>query len=482
MSGSFAFVDHFAIDQRSRKQIRSHVMKGKNTASARAGRHCDSPQGDDSDSASKLTLFNFEDVRDTRIFVAHPDARLCSAFSGVHFAYARNDRERALVKQCPWNLPIRPDGCQICPADHNLAVYSNIAPIAYPSEFCKRTTQIESPWFEYVLKDEAYLCGAVAFAVAFSDFASGRKKLSEEYGSYFGRCLSLLKDKLSSAQALETSCVAVVLGLCLLSAAVADFEAVPVHIQGLRKLVAFRGGVETLAEEPNLMEKVQRADLEDALLTGLPPAFPSTLRNVEPRFPILGFSDVRFPSLDSIRNIHTGLADAAQNIQVLTRYLQEVSDGAKLMPGEYHWHITSNWGTLFELSPIAKSGLKHPVAEILHLALVSMMSFLNVHMGIPNPRRYDILTRRIIRVVNKIMAAGSSLSDRIDPMLMNWILHVILATLMRDTSHTWLIAKLKRVREINGFDNWQDAHASAKNYPWVPALHDKHIQAVFSVP
>lgn len=107
MSGSFAFVDNFAIDQRSRKQIRSHVMKGKNTTRARnaTGRRPNRQQVDadseDSASPSEIILHNFADAFHARASVPQPFAQICGAFAGVHFPVAIDDREQLLVRQCP---------------------------------------------------------------------------------------------------------------------------------------------------------------------------------------------------------------------------------------------------------------------------------------------------------------------------------------------------------------------------------------------
>ncbi|KAH8177500.1 fungal specific transcription factor domain-containing protein [Sarocladium implicatum] len=472
MPATFTFVDNFAIDQQSRKQIRSHVMKGKNTAKARAaaGRLAkahkkedvviaassnDAGSSDDADAPLLVVTHNFLPALYPRETAPRPDALVGGALAGVRFALPMNPREQLLVKQ----------------------FYLQVLPIFYPPEFCKRKGEIESPWLDMAFRDESYLFGTVAFASIFSDNASGRKKLSIESRHYLSQCMTLLNRKLSSNEAHDITCIAVILGLAMLACSVNDMEAFHVHVQGLRKLVIFRGGIMTLAHEPNLAEKVLRMDIEDALAMGLPPTFRATLLNVKSQAPIPGFEDVRFPSLDTIRSVHRDLADAAQDIQVLTRYLQKASEGPKLSPGQYHTVIVWRWCALFALSPLDVSDFSNPVAETLYLTLAALLTFLCA----PNPRQYDILTRRVIYIVDKMMATGSSLPNHINPRLMNWVLHVILGSIMRGTSHAWLLPKMRQVREINGFRTWQDALASAKEYPWVPAVQDKHVQNVFTM-
>lgn len=345
----------------------------------------------------------------------------------------------------------------------------------YPPEFCLPLSAIETPWFKYILEDEAYFYGTLAISTACWDIARGKKRLSPEYKAYFSKTLSLLNAKLSKPeQAKDTSTVALIVGLCILASTLGDFASLRVHIEGLRMVVQLRGGIHTLHETPVVMEKVQRADIEDALSNGSTPVFAS--QTIAERLSALpSLSAAEFPSLESIRAIHPGLATAAQEIHLLTRYLGSVADGKRLKPNDYHGHVTYTFSLLLALGPVGAAVFCDPVADLVHLTLAAMMSVLTVQFGIPNGNRYDLLNRRLTWAVDSIMATSPTLETVIDPYLMNWILHVLPASVMREDANPWLLPKLVFLRETIGFDTWNEAHIAAQEYPWVPGFHDKHI-------
>src|SRR5688572_5631648 len=117
----------------------------------------------------------------------------------------------------------------------------------YPAEFCYQQDVIDSPWFSFILVDEAYCYGTLAISIAYWDLARGRKKLSPEYKVYLAKCLSLLNQKLSDTRAGDTSTIALVTGLCILSMTLGDHSLLKIHVEGLRNIIKHRGGIRTLA-------------------------------------------------------------------------------------------------------------------------------------------------------------------------------------------------------------------------------------------
>jgi|SRR5687767_12956817 hypothetical protein len=131
MSASFAFVDNFAIDGRSRREIRSHVMRGKNTTKARASKRRVVPipatkpqvtkpqvtkpqvtkapvaksQKPEDDGATEkrpleLILHNTKGSLTTTALMPQPFRRLQDTFSGITFPVAVDDHKQLLIKQC----------------------------------------------------------------------------------------------------------------------------------------------------------------------------------------------------------------------------------------------------------------------------------------------------------------------------------------------------------------------------------------------
>ncbi|KAK0383336.1 hypothetical protein NLU13_9249 [Sarocladium strictum] len=484
-ANSFAFVDNFAIDGRSRREIRSHVMRGKNTTKARASKRrvsaailvpsTEIPEAkvtgsrklEDDGATEKrpleLILHNTKGSLTPTALMPRPYRRLQDTFSGVSFPVAVDDDAQLLIKQ----------------------FYMSYGRYIYPAEFCHQQDVIDSPWFSFVLVDEAYCHGTLAISIACHDLARGRKKLSSEYKMYLAKCLSLLNQKLSGEGAGDTSTIALVTGLCVLSLTLGDLSLLKIHVGGLRNVIQHRGGIKSLAAENALvMEKAARADIEDALSTGCPAVFSREIANDERIQPMPSFPVAAFPSLHSLRARHAGLAHAAQEVHTLTQYLSMVAEeGEKLRPWIFASHVTYAFSKVLALGAIGTSDLSDPVADIVHLALAAILSVLTVQIGIPNDKRYDVLLRRFVRAVDHFMAAGHSLHTLIDPLLMNWILHVLPATILQETAeHEWLRPKMVLVRDLLGLGTWQEAHAAAQAYPWITggSFHDKHIRRFWS--
>lgn len=111
MVNTFAFVDNFAIDGRSRKEIRSHVMRGKNTSKARAkGQRCvpiqERPEPEARTEEPKepqmleMILHNTNGWLTATSTMEQAPITLPDDFSGVSFPVAMNKRSRLLIKQC----------------------------------------------------------------------------------------------------------------------------------------------------------------------------------------------------------------------------------------------------------------------------------------------------------------------------------------------------------------------------------------------
>lgn len=351
----------------------------------------------------------------------------------------------------------------------------------YPSEFCVQQDVIDSPWFKFTLEDEGYCLGVLAISTAYWDMTRGRKKLSPDYKLYFSKCLAALNKKLSGEGAGDTSTIALITGLCILAMTLGDHSSLKIHVEGLRIVVKHRGGIRTLGDMPLIMEKVQRADIELSLVSGTPAAFVSDAAKDEPILFLPAFPGVSFPSLATIERLHPGLAQAAQEVHVLTRYLAKLSEGQreKLRPSDFAYHITHSFTKVLALGSIGTSAFADPAAEVVHLTLAAILSVLTVQFGVPNEKRYDVLVTRLVTTVDGILAAGSALHTVIDPLLMNWVLHILPATILRDSEYDWVIPNMILVRDLVGLESWQGALEAAQAYPWVPDFHDKHIRRLW---
>ncbi|KAK4228103.1 hypothetical protein QBC38DRAFT_476161 [Podospora fimiseda] len=226
------------IDAVARKQIRSHVMLGKN-------RKRDDPK-------RNVTLGSW--INDSQIFsptatpISIPN-RVGTDFSHIPLAEILDPYRAKLVST--W--------------------FTTLKTSMYPVE-----TIVQPPmdqWLDYLAHDRAYLACVLFAAQAFLDWARDRKigKLSLQH---LNSAMHNLRQTLAeSSQTPTDSTLAVVVTLSMMSDVMQDYDAAKKHVEGLYQLIQMRGGIRTLQYNPQLQVKVLRADLGHAISTGSKPLF-----------------------------------------------------------------------------------------------------------------------------------------------------------------------------------------------------------------
>ncbi|KAI0023964.1 hypothetical protein F4780DRAFT_798176 [Xylariomycetidae sp. FL0641] len=258
------FIDHAHTDQTTKRLVRSHAAKGKNL-----GRKLNRPSRVQRAKAvvarDKSIIPSTRDVGPVEsIERAHPDARIRALatvdrpfgdeFFAVPFAY----QSRTLLQKA----------CRFVAAP----LYPPALGAAIVVE------RARNHWGELMFEDETFFHGALALFVATASAASLTPAEQLAAAQHLSRTLALVGARLGGADALSDRSLATVVALTMIDRLRGAHRAGLVHLDGLARMVALRGGLPALVRHrPAIARKVLHADLEFALALGAPARYPLAL-------------------------------------------------------------------------------------------------------------------------------------------------------------------------------------------------------------
>ncbi|KAK0741795.1 hypothetical protein B0T21DRAFT_345677 [Apiosordaria backusii] len=226
------------IDPASRKQIRSHVMRGKNRKRV-----------DLSTKPSFRSWINDCQVSDYLPLPQSIPPRVGNDLSHIAFI-----------------IPLKP-----YMQDLMFQWFTVIKQAVYPVETCVQPDSHQ--WVEYLSYDQAYLHSVLFSTHAFFDW-SRSAKIGDVTMHHLNTCIvSLQQNLLNACLAVSDSTITTVTTLAMMADLFGDYEDERKHIEGLFKIVEVRGGIRALQYNPQLQSKVLRGDLGLALSTGSKPLF-----------------------------------------------------------------------------------------------------------------------------------------------------------------------------------------------------------------
>ncbi|KAK3990681.1 hypothetical protein QBC44DRAFT_324597 [Cladorrhinum sp. PSN332] len=236
------------IDPAARKQIRSHVMRGKN-------RKRTDPQ------QRNATLGSW--INDCQAITSPSPALVKTTTPSMQSIPSRVGTDISHIRLV--------DGVDPYRAKLVFTWFTALKTSMYPVE-----TIVQPPmdqWLEYLAHDRAYLECVLSAAQAFLDWAHERKigKLTIQH---LNSAMNNLRQTLAECPQTPTdSTMAVVVTLSMMADMLQDYDAARKHIEGLYQLIKMRGGIRALQYNPQLQIKVLRADLGHAISTGSKPLF-----------------------------------------------------------------------------------------------------------------------------------------------------------------------------------------------------------------
>lgn len=130
----------------------------------------------------------------------------------------------------------------------------------YPYDICLHVHPVETGWFPYMISDICCLHSMMFSVQAFLE-RTLHNQLSRLACFHYAQTLQLLQARLNefdTTSVISDSTIMVVITLVTAAELTKDFSALGNHIKGLEKIVALRGGVQSLNAQYNMQVKVCR--------------------------------------------------------------------------------------------------------------------------------------------------------------------------------------------------------------------------------
>jgi len=474
MATTVTFVDHSFLDRKARRSFRSHVLKGKNGAKMRALKrppHAATPD-DDERTASHMGARQYSHD-------ALPD--LYSPPSSTFSARPRPGPSMKPIVQVGGELASVSSPCAMTAQSRrtirDFLCYCGDA--AYAQGSCSnRPDPNLSLWFQYMLIDEAFFHCFAALSEACMDYVTGKQNQSAEYRLHMVRAMRLINDKLSSTNAVADTNMAGVIALCLLSSVREQPLQTKIHFDGLCRMIELRGGMDELVNIPALIEKTRRIDIDLALQLGGATKLGRSAKTLDAIVPIFSSPafEVRSPLINAVRNADLKVFAAAQDTMKVNRLFNSGVAAKKLGAHAFQDLITTTCYRLLEIRPIGASRSDmHPVANTVHLALISFMTTFLVQIGRQRRPRYELLARKFMKALDnpKFRAA-------VDPATHLWLLVIAGVSVFNKDDRVWLQPRLSEAAEQFGCTDWTFARRLLGKYPWIGDLHDQPASEIWA--
>ncbi|CAJ0550722.1 Ff.00g106520.m01.CDS01 [Fusarium sp. VM40] len=463
---NFQFINNESTNNPgSRKAIRSHVMKGKNTGriiQGRGRRHA-VPLGGDFFKDVHLAERN-EDVVDadgsTLIF---PEVTLIDTthtpnnpFAGEEYTY--------------FSFPVQ------FTSSMRYSVYefnTSICNVIYPYAFCRPTEEIGSPWFKFMVADPACLHCLLAMTVTYLNIMSKSERPVEslEATRHFTQTLRLLNPRLSQPSAAkEDANVAIIISLAIHSNLTQDLHASAMHLDALQRLLGLRpGGISGIREcNRPLVQKICRTDVELAVAQG-----------TRPRFSDAGLTAVA-AGPTSARRLAYPLNQTSQLLQRVTRELLALCrrpGRTKMAALQYQDVLISMWQRLVEFAPLGGTRPRDLLDDVWQLALLAFLVTVKWSTSYLRALHCKLLHELLREHVESraMVARGAEYRS-----LWLWIVFVY-ALSLPDDERRGTLGEIRGVARELGISEWGDLKTLFKPFPWIGIVHDVTGQSLWEL-
>jgi hypothetical protein len=525
MAGTFEFIDNSSLGPKSRRTIRSHVMRGKNTGKSRPRRPRPAAPGPQPFRvpdliASRIQQESVERARssssssepddglalDEQAWVAVSDEaqgfghaeielvrrpQLTSVLARLRLAHhISNEDEGAsevalakvrVLKQvgaalASWSFPFEITPRIQVPFYKFMQI---IAKTLYPPQFCKTSGWLHTIWFEFMFLDEAYFHCSLALIIAALDHLLGDDRATVDRGLIASKAFKLLNLKLSSADALSDTSLASVISLCLLADVRQRYVESQVHFEGLCKMIEMRGGMQGLEGNIQIAEKVHRIDVDLALQFGSSPRFgpvyPSPF--IIPPFQEGHATKDRCSLATQLKEINILLAAVAEDMFLLTHILNNATtEMAKLDPTVYQELVLDLVYRLLELSSVTESIFESCVERACHLGMITFLTTLLFRFD----RLHHIQYAKLLAKLSKTLQMPNFVNGVAQDIHL-WLLMVAGITIPGETLADWYSAQLAVCLEHLGVESWEDARGLLQKLPWVRVVHNRRACAMWKI-
>ncbi|KAJ6109982.1 hypothetical protein N7486_002217 [Penicillium sp. IBT 16267x] len=455
MEKTFFFVNGIANDERSKKLMRRHVMKGKNAGkkihrSSRLDLQVARGQPNVSDKFSRISSDHekFGHVQNADWTHLSPN-KLSIEFGNVLRTFSFP------VEVTPYSLEVI----------NKFFMYTSDR--IYPDKLGVSLHDAKFMWLRGLFESEATYQCQLALMQASNEIFHCHGESSPKAMYHLSQTLAQVNKRLQGDDALSDSTIAIVMSLINQEQIRQHFSAALVHVKGLEKMIELRGGLSQLRGNVPLVLKICKTDIIFALQQGGSTSF---------------FRDHFYDVRQSLR---------AQDLRL-------GRDSGVLSPqheniDQYLWHILLD--TMYICSLFNDPGRKTVDYMIFLEVLISicyrLLKFRSLrdastlfdkqsahHIGLITFMMTMFLQNDRCRLINYSLVPiclKNALQDELSRQHIEfsfWLTIIGGIWISDELESEWIALKLRNGAQRLGLTSWEDARRFVCRYPWINGLHD----------
>ncbi|PVI05439.1 hypothetical protein DM02DRAFT_668366 [Periconia macrospinosa] len=459
MTQTFHFVNGACADRKERKELRRHVMIGKN-----AGRTIHRP--------SRIKAFQQKslELRDENV------ASICTKRD-----FERDSMNSGKVGKVPqWRLSevksvafpveLTPQYAEI------VATFLEfIADGMYPSHIGVSVEDAKRTWLQVMTADSSTFYCNIALMQACNALFKDEGHDSVISTTFLARSTAHVRRKIESQDALSCSTVAMVLSLVTQEQFRNEHKAARIHLDGLIRMIHLRGGLDTLAETVQVLLKVCKTDILFALEYGNTPVF---YRDRMPQIRLMYTLD--YTACDMNRNI----LNSRNHIDEAILYiLVDIFDLCMLFNDPHGQHFRMDLYSYQEVIISISYRLlaldyiyQHPTVpttEITYqLGSIVFMMILFLQYGRRRLHRFTRITQ-LLRGVIELHFTHYDKDQMLWLMITGGIWMMDGVWTLDKRSGDWLPPLILELAQDLGVQTWEEARSRIIKYPWIYKLQDE---------
>ncbi|CAI6100779.1 unnamed protein product [Clonostachys chloroleuca] len=445
MSNNFFFIDGIQADKNTKKQMRRHVMKGKNV-----GKKFHRP--------SKLVPAG------PKIIDTWSRSEVARQFNkGESLALDVDSNFGDAYHSCNIPVPVPPAARRIIDEFFILT-----ADRMYPPKLGISLEEAKGMWLKVLFEDQAtYECN-LAMMQTCNEIYLGHGDSSSKALYSLSRTVSHVKNKLESPDALSDSTMTLVLSLISQEQLKKFDSRAKIHLDGLRRMIELRGGLEQLEGKPPLLLKVCKVDVVFALQFGEPTIF---FRDEMLRVRAEMASKGRFQRLLALPPIH----DMNTPNPLLKEVLLDVLDVSTLINGNksklvvdlinFQEILMSVFYRLLRMHPLQGVPLSNDADAMYHLGLMIFMLTLFITIEKQRILECSPVSEAVRELLDRDLSKSSG-------ELVLWFL-LIGAIWTSTVEGDWILPKLQEIRQRLRLNGWEEVQCRIESFPWINVLHDE---------
>ncbi|RVD87093.1 uncharacterized protein DFL_005338 [Arthrobotrys flagrans] len=447
----FQFIDNTNIDASARKQIRSSVMRGRNTGKTRPRK---------------------EPIRHSKPRVLIPgvaninrkglDGNSASPEDTVGRMLKTVGNEFSVLR---YPKPLEPHVQRVVRQFMEMT-----SSIIYPKELCINVQESHAIWFEFFQSDEAFFHCLLAMAQALSDWRQGSQGESIKVIGYLENTYRCINEKLKKEGTPDDATVAVVMSITMHNNLLSAPGGAEVHLNALQKMVELRGGLSSFPAML-LLHKICRTDIEFSLQSGSLPRFyrdefPYTTIRSSPLW--LDTTYEAFITTTNTQIYNPNIQSVFRDMLCASRFINTLkTTKQKIEPLMFQEILISMGYRLMYTSPLDGVRPLDAADDVCHLALLAMLTTMLIRSG-HTKLSYPFLSRLFHDAIIKIAD-----DPKIDDRFLLWLLFMAGISIFDVRDDTWLLLKLQVSMSRMKLESWQSVQIVLRGYPWTDYFHDE---------